>query len=76
MEFTQLQIKSIIDDVVSKKDGLNAMMKMTLEALCILIPENINSPASLNSTEFASVACLETVAVPVLLSFSSPVELS
>ncbi len=33
MEFTQLQIKSIIDDVVSKKDGLNAMMKMTLEAL-------------------------------------------
>lgn len=33
MQFTQTQIKDILSEVVSKKDGLNTILKLTLEAL-------------------------------------------
>jgi transposase-like protein len=33
MHFTQPQIKEILDEIISKKDGLNIILKLTLESL-------------------------------------------
>jgi len=33
MHFTQLQISKILEDILSKEDGLNTILKLSLEAL-------------------------------------------